>query len=82
MKANTYKKRFRPKLEPLYFVIGRRIRSLRKQQSLTLFYIGKCAGLTPTCIANIEAGAQRVTVHALLEIAKALETTICDLTAE
>lgn len=73
------KARFRPRIEAMYFVLGRRIRSLRKQNNLTLAYIGSHAKLTPTCIANIEAGAQRVTVHALCEIAKALGTTAGEL---
>lgn len=80
MKANISNstKRIRPRIESIYFVLGDKLRSLRKERKLSLSDVAKYTmpRVTSSSIANIENGAQRVTIHGLEGIAKALGTTM------
>jgi transcriptional regulator with XRE-family HTH domain len=68
-------------IEPLYAELGRRIVDLRTKRAITQERLG--ALLTPPAtrasIANIEAGKQRVLVHTLLQLAKALQVDVVEL---
>ena len=57
----------------VYLQIGRRIRSAREARGATQDVLASRADLTRASVSNIEAGRQRVTVHALLNMAAALE---------
>ena len=59
--------------DAIYWQIGRRIRSAREARGTTQEVLASWAHLTRGSIANIEAGRQRVTIHALLRMAAALD---------
>ncbi len=52
--------------------IGRRIRTVRRERSLTLRQVARAAGLSATHISEIERGHTTPTVGALLRVAQAL----------
>jgi transcriptional regulator with XRE-family HTH domain len=61
-------------IEPVYQVFGKLLRLHRKRQpELTQEKLGLLLGLSRTSITNIEHGRQRITLHQLLEFAKALK---------
>ena len=53
--------------DPVYWQIGRWIREAREARGTTQDVLASRAQLTRASVSNIEAGRQRVTVHALLE---------------
>ena len=59
--------------DPVYWQIGRRIREAREARGTTQDVLASRAQLTRASVSNIEAGRQRVTVHALLDMAAALD---------
>lgn len=62
-----------------YEVLGSVIRQAREELGLTQRALARQAGRTETSIHKIEAGAQRVDMVELLDIARALRITITDL---
>lgn len=62
-------------IEVVYRAIGARIQMIRQALDVTQEDLAKRVGYTRVSIVNIEAGRQRVPVHQLDEIAKALSTT-------
>lgn len=72
------------KPEEFYGLLGQRVRTLRQQKALTQEQLGN--RLTPTVtrasIANIETGKQRVLAHTLIQLSRALDVSVDDLTRE
>jgi transcriptional regulator with XRE-family HTH domain len=66
------------KIEPFYATLGANIRGARDRLTMTQAQLG--SGLAPpstrASIANIENGKQRVLVHTLVQLARALETKV------
>jgi transcriptional regulator with XRE-family HTH domain len=66
------------KVEPVYAYFGNHIGKLRDKRKLTQEQLG--AKLQPplkrASIANIEAGKQRVLLHTVLQLARALDTEV------
>jgi transcriptional regulator with XRE-family HTH domain len=57
----------------LYAGIGKRVRTVRERLGLTQKGLGSLVHLTRTSITNIERGKQRILVHTLVDLAKALK---------
>lgn len=66
-------------LEPIYSIVGARIRETRETRGLTQAALGDRVGLTRGSIANIEAGQQRILLHTLEAIATSLGTNLIDI---
>lgn len=63
-----------------YQLLGARIRQLR-QSKLSQEQLAKAASLSRTSIVNIECGRQKLLLHNLFEIAKALNVAPSELLA-
>jgi transcriptional regulator with XRE-family HTH domain len=61
-------------------VLGEACRHLRLEHELTTEQLAKKCGLHRTYISDVERGARNVTFLTLLRMARALSTTISDLT--
>lgn len=61
--------------DAVYRHIGSQIRRWRAHRGKTQGALASRASLTRTSLSNIEAGRQRVTIHALLKIAAALDVS-------
>jgi transcriptional regulator with XRE-family HTH domain len=61
-----------------YVALGRRIRAVREEQSMTQTQLGALLAppVTRASIANVEAGKQRVLAHTLVQVARVLRTPI------
>ena len=66
----------------LYEEIGRRIRVLRKERGLTQGELGAVVGLMRSSMSNVEAGRQRIPLHALIALAQCLGTDLQTLCGE
>lgn len=66
-------------MEEIYREFGRKLSELRKQASLTQDLLGARVEMSRTSIVNIEAGRQRVGLHLLYSLARALGVTPQDL---
>lgn len=62
-----------------YEALGRIIREAREELGLTQRALARQSGRTETSIHKIEAGAQRVDMVELLDIARALRVSVVDL---
>ncbi len=62
-------------VEACYRAIGARIQMVREVLAMTQEDLAKKVGYTRTSLVNIEAGRQRLPMHQVEEIAKALSTT-------
>ena len=60
-------------------IIGRRIRGLRLARNMSIEDLGKKTSVSSVTISNIEKGIYSPKLSTILEIAKALETTIVHL---
>jgi transcriptional regulator with XRE-family HTH domain len=71
-------------IEPFYTNLGRRIQDLRATRGVTQEELGSRLEpkMTRASIANIESGKQRVYAHTLIEIARALDTSLHELLPE
>jgi transcriptional regulator with XRE-family HTH domain len=71
-------------IEPFYANLGRRIQDLRATRGVTQEELGSRleTKMTRASIANIESGKQRVYAHTLIEIARALDTSLHELLPE
>lgn len=67
------------RIEPLYKDIGRNIRTRRRQIDESQDSVAQQLGLSRATLANIETGRQRVLVHQLYAIARALGVKPGDL---
>ena len=59
--------------DAIYHHIGFQLRRARMQRGITQDALASRASLTRTSVSNIEAGRQRLTIHALLQMAAALD---------
>lgn len=66
-------------VDTFYVDLGKKIRAVRDQRSVTQASLANATGLTRSSIANLEAGRQRVPVHTLAAIAASLGTSLDDL---
>ena len=64
-----------PEIEPCYRALGARIQMIRETIDMTQEALAKRVGYTRTSVVNIESGRQRVPMHQVEEISKALGTT-------
>ena len=62
-------------IEPVYGLVAMKIRHMRETLGLQQEELAKRVGYTRTSIVNIEAGRQRMPLHVVEEIARALGTT-------
>jgi DNA-binding XRE family transcriptional regulator len=62
-------------VEPIYVLIGQRIRHVREFLGKTQADVAEACGLTRTSIVNIESGRQRFMLHDMEKIAAALKLT-------
>lgn len=67
------------KPEPIYKEIGGIIRALRRRADKAQTVLAGQLGISRATLANIETGRQRILVHQLYAIAKALEVKLDDL---
>lgn len=69
------------KVEPFYEALGQQIRTVRDRSGLSQAALAKLLSPTVTraAIANIENAKQRVLVHVLVDIARALKVEVADL---
>ena len=61
--------------ELIYKQIGLKVRSLRESLGISQQEIAKRCGLSRPTIVNFEAGRQRISLHELENIARAIGTT-------
>ena len=66
-------------MEPFYRDFGDRLRAARDAKGASQAAIAAGVGLSRTSVANIERGRQRMSLHLLMEFARALEVEPCDL---
>jgi transcriptional regulator with XRE-family HTH domain len=66
-------------VEPFYREFGDRLRAARIVRGVSQSEIAADVGLSRTSVANIERGRQRLTLHLLIEFARALQVEPCDL---
>jgi len=62
-------------LEPVYSLISLKIRHIRETLGMTQEELAKRTGYTRVSIVNIETGRQRLPLHQVEEIARALGIT-------
>lgn len=58
----------------LYARVGKKIREVRAKRRITQEGLAGTIGLSRTSISNIEKGRQKILLHTLFDIAKALST--------
>jgi transcriptional regulator with XRE-family HTH domain len=63
-------------IELIYQQLGLRIRSVREAIGLSQDELAKRIGLSRPSMVNVEAGNQRLMLHSIESIAKALGTTV------
>jgi transcriptional regulator with XRE-family HTH domain len=61
-----------PELEPEYRRIGEILRRLRRERDLSQETLAASCCISRSALANIESGQQRLAVHQLLQLARAL----------
>lgn len=62
-------------LEPVYGLVAMKIRHVRETVGMTQEDLAKKVGYTRVTIVNIETGRQRLPLHMVEEISRALGTT-------
>jgi DNA-binding XRE family transcriptional regulator len=62
-------------VEACYRALGARVQMIRETLDMTQGELAKRVGYTRVSITNIEAGRQRLPMHQVEEIAKALSTS-------
>jgi XRE family aerobic/anaerobic benzoate catabolism transcriptional regulator len=65
--------------EPVLETLGRRARTLRHEQGLTLRDLASRSGLSMRFLMDVEAGRGNISVRRLSDLAAALQTTAADL---
>ena len=66
-------------VEPLYAIVGTRVRVAREAAELSQEQLAAAVGLTRTSITNLEMGRQQTPLHTLYAIAHALNLPLKDL---
>lgn len=66
-------------MDRIYLIIGQRVRRERGTRGLSQEQLARSVGLSRTSMTNIEAGRQRISVHVLYSIARALAVEPRDL---
>lgn len=62
-------------IEPCYVMLGAKVRMIREALGLDQAELAKRIDLTRPSVSNIEAGNQRVSVHQVEALARAIGTT-------
>lgn len=62
-------------VEPIYVQVGQRLRMLRQMAGISQDEVAVSVGLTRTSIVNIESGRQRVLMHDIAKLAKAVRVS-------
>ncbi len=57
----------------LYEELGRVVRAQRESAGMTQGELARLVGMTRTSISNIESGRQKLQIHTLYDVARALE---------
>jgi DNA-binding XRE family transcriptional regulator len=66
--------------DPFYLTVGQNVKTCRKQNdNMSQQALAEIVGLTRTSLTNIEKGRQRVQLHTLVKIARALKTDVDSL---
>lgn len=60
----------------VYIAVGKKIRSIRKNQKLTQRDLALLLGVSQSSISNLEKGVYPVTLHVLIKVAVALQTSV------
>ena len=60
-------------------MLGQRIRTLRSKNKITQQQLAADLEISRTSITNIEAGGQKISVHLLYEVSRALNVTFLEL---
>ena len=68
--------------EHLHQAIGRKIRSLRLHNRMTLEQLGSRSGVSKSMLSMIEAGQRGASVRLLLRIAKSMKVSVAELLEE
>ena len=68
-----------PAASSLYKTVGARLREARRAAKLTQEELASRVSLTRTSVTNIEKGRQKVLLHTLVELAKAVQVPVYDL---
>jgi transcriptional regulator with XRE-family HTH domain len=68
--------------DEFYLAVGHRVRKARKARSLTQQALASLVSLTRTSITNIEKGRQKILLHTLADLAKALQVEYAALLPE
>ena len=68
-------------VEPVYSVIGNRIRVYRETRQMSQDELGATAGLTRAAVANMENGKQRIMIHVLLRFCEVLNVSVSGMLA-
>lgn len=66
-------------MEAIYTRLGRELKRVRRDRRLTQEDLADRVGLGRTSIVNIEKGEQRIYVHTLLDLARALQVSPAEL---
>jgi DNA-binding XRE family transcriptional regulator len=69
-----------PKRNPVFVAFGQNVRKRRDSKAITQEVLAEKADLDRTYISDIERGARNVSMLSMLRIAKALGTTVSELT--
>ena len=69
-----------PKRNPVLAAFGQNVRKRRDQKALTQEALAEKAELDRTYISDVERGARNVSMMSMLRIARALGTTVSELT--
>lgn len=67
--------------DPTLLALGDAIRKRRKELKLTQEELAELAGMDRSYLGQVERGENSVALHPLVEIARALATTVADLMA-
>ena len=70
-----------PRRDPLLTALGRRVRALRENQSLTQEQLGEKADLDQTYISDIERGERNPSVLIVGQLARAFRLSLAELFA-
>ena len=67
--------------DPISIALGRSVRKRREAKALTQEVLAELAGLDRTYISAVERGGRNLSLSSIARIAKALGTTISELTS-
>ena len=62
-------------------VLGENIRAVRRAEGMEVEDLAEAVGVSQEYIQRLEEGEEEVTLGLLVEVAKALKSSVCDLTA-